>query len=518
MTLVENITDINDKIYVAARERGRASERAGARDDGRLPRRHRPARARPPRPASRSRARRSAEIIDLIEALIERGHAYRVERRRLLQRAQLRRVRQALQPPARGPRSRPTRASRTRSRRCKRDPLDFALWKAHKPDEDTAWDSPWGRGRPGWHIECSAMAEKILGLDFDIHGGGLDLVFPHHENEIAQTEAGRGRPLARIWMHNGMIRFGEEKMAKSVGQRHDARRRARPARPRRADHVLPRRPLPPAARVLGRALEEAARPLRADRELRPAASSARAIVTEGDRAPTVARTAGGVLRGAARRLQHARGAGGAVRADQRGQPRGSAPASRSGRGRCSPRCSRCSASSTCSRTDEPVDEEALRLAARARGGAPRRGTSTAPTRCATSCASAATRCATRPRARCWCPRRQLILYGRNAVREALRGRRRVLRVWAADERWPRGTCARCAASRSRSSPRRSSSASAGRPTTRASWARSSPTRTPTPAALLAPEDALVVALDQVQDPQNLGASAAAPRAPARPAS
>ena len=99
----------------------------------------------------------------------------------------------------------------------KRDPLDFALWKAQKEGEDTAWDSPWGRGRPGWHIECSAMAETILGLDFDIHGGGLDLVFPHHENEIAQTEAGRGRPLARSWVHNGMVRFGEEKMAKSVG-------------------------------------------------------------------------------------------------------------------------------------------------------------------------------------------------------------------------------------------------------------------------------------------------------------
>ena len=111
----------------------------------------------------------------------------------------------------------------------KRDPLDFALWKAQKPGEDTAWDSPWGRGRPGWHIECSAMAEEILGLDFDIHGGGSDLMFPHHENEIAQTEAGRGRPLARIWMHNGMIRFGEEKMAKSVGQHHRAARRARRA-------------------------------------------------------------------------------------------------------------------------------------------------------------------------------------------------------------------------------------------------------------------------------------------------
>ncbi|MFL5887180.1 MAG: DALR domain-containing protein, partial [Thermoleophilaceae bacterium] len=99
----------------------------------------------------------------------------------------------------------------------KESPHDFALWKAHKPGEDTAWDAPWGRGRPGWHIECSAMAEGILGPDFDIHGGGSDLIFPHHENEIAQTEAAHGHPLARVWMHNGIVRLGGEKMAKSVG-------------------------------------------------------------------------------------------------------------------------------------------------------------------------------------------------------------------------------------------------------------------------------------------------------------
>jgi cysteinyl-tRNA synthetase len=99
----------------------------------------------------------------------------------------------------------------------KRDPLDFALWKTNKPGEDTAWDSPWGRGRPGWHIECSAMAETLLGLDFEVHGGGTDLIFPHHENEAAQTRAARGEPLARVWMHNGMIQTEGEKMAKSVG-------------------------------------------------------------------------------------------------------------------------------------------------------------------------------------------------------------------------------------------------------------------------------------------------------------
>jgi cysteinyl-tRNA synthetase len=99
----------------------------------------------------------------------------------------------------------------------KEDPLDFALWKATKEGEDTTWDSPWGAGRPGWHIECSAMAEQYLGVDFDIHGGGIDLVFPHHENEAAQTLAGRGEPLARVWMHNGMLQLADAKMSKSVG-------------------------------------------------------------------------------------------------------------------------------------------------------------------------------------------------------------------------------------------------------------------------------------------------------------
>jgi cysteinyl-tRNA synthetase len=215
VTLVENITDVNDKIYDAARERGTSSEalaremtEAYRADTDRL------GLGRPDREPLASET--IAQIIDLIEALVERGHAYaadgdvyfsvrsfsdygKLSNRRLDDLA----VADTGEPPE--------------ERVRKRDPLDFALWKGHKEGEDTAWDSPWGRGRPGWHIECSAMAEAILGLDFDIHGGGTDLVFPHHENEIAQTEAGRGRPLARIWVHNGMVRFGEEKMAKSVG-------------------------------------------------------------------------------------------------------------------------------------------------------------------------------------------------------------------------------------------------------------------------------------------------------------
>ena len=98
----------------------------------------------------------------------------------------------------------------------KRDPLDFALWKASRPGEP-AWESPWGPGRPGWHIECSAMSEKYLGDTFDIHAGGEDLIFPHHENEIAQSEGATGKPFARYWLHNGFVTVGGEKMAKSLG-------------------------------------------------------------------------------------------------------------------------------------------------------------------------------------------------------------------------------------------------------------------------------------------------------------
>jgi cysteinyl-tRNA synthetase len=98
----------------------------------------------------------------------------------------------------------------------KRDPMDFALWKAAKPGEPS-WDSPWGKGRPGWHIECSVMSQKYLGTNFDIHGGGSDLIFPHHENEIAQAEAATGEPFVRYWVHNGFITVNDEKMSKSLG-------------------------------------------------------------------------------------------------------------------------------------------------------------------------------------------------------------------------------------------------------------------------------------------------------------
>jgi cysteinyl-tRNA synthetase len=215
VTLVENVTDVNDKIYDAARERGipsaelaREMTDAYFEDTGRL------GLGRPDHEPLASET--IDEIIGLIQALIDGGHAYAAEGdvyfsvRSFSDYGKLSNRRlDELAPQDTG--------EPDEERQLKRDPIDFALWKAQKEGEDTAWDAPWGRGRPGWHIECSAMAESILGLGFDIHGGGLDLVFPHHENEIAQTEAARGHPLARIWMHNGMIEFGEEKMAKSVG-------------------------------------------------------------------------------------------------------------------------------------------------------------------------------------------------------------------------------------------------------------------------------------------------------------
>ena len=149
------------------------------------------------------------EIIAFIADLIERGFAYAVEGDVYFRVARFEEY-------GRLSGQRPDQVEEQEPNPLKEDPRDFALWKANKPDEDTAWDAPWGRGRPGWHIECSAMAELLLGPSFEIHGGGLDLVFPHHENEVAQSRA-RGHEFARIWMHNGMLRFTGEKMSKSVG-------------------------------------------------------------------------------------------------------------------------------------------------------------------------------------------------------------------------------------------------------------------------------------------------------------
>ncbi|WP_354698275.1 Cysteine--tRNA ligase [Paraconexibacter sp. AEG42_29] len=212
VTLVANVTDVNDKIYDAARPLGVPSQQLAdemtahyfADTDG----------LGLGRPDHEPLASEYVDgIVDLIGALLERDAAYAVEGDVYF-------------------RVRADSAYGTLSHRQiedmdqgeggeglsrKEDPLDFALWKAQKEGEDTAWDTPWGRGRPGWHIECSAMAEGLLGVGFEIHGGGNDLTFPHHENEAAQTRCGRGAELAQIWMHNGMLQLGGEKMAKSVG-------------------------------------------------------------------------------------------------------------------------------------------------------------------------------------------------------------------------------------------------------------------------------------------------------------
>jgi cysteinyl-tRNA synthetase len=213
VTFVANVTDINDKIYDAAKAAGRESADLAREmtahyvaDTERL------GLGRPDHEPLASEY--VGQIVDLIGVLVDRGNAYATGGDVYF------RVRTL---PEYGALSRRDvdqmdQGEGVEGADLKEDPLDFALWKAHKEGEDTWWDSPWGRGRPGWHIECSAMAEALLGLEFDIHGGGIDLVFPHHENEVAQTAAGRGKPLARLWMHNGMLEASAgEKMAKSVG-------------------------------------------------------------------------------------------------------------------------------------------------------------------------------------------------------------------------------------------------------------------------------------------------------------
>ncbi len=167
-------------------------------------------------------------IVAMIERLIASGHAYAAEGPRAVRGGQLRRLRQAVRGATRR-RCWPAPASRLAP--YKRDPGDFVLWKPSS-DDLPGWDSPWGRGRPGWHIECSAMAAAHLGETIDIHAGGVDLQFPHHENEIAQSECAHGgAPFARVWLHNGMLTFSGAKMSKSLGNIetvHDLIERHRP--------------------------------------------------------------------------------------------------------------------------------------------------------------------------------------------------------------------------------------------------------------------------------------------------
>ena len=211
VTLVENITDIDDRIIQKGIAEGRtarevADEFAAAyKDDTDKLGLGRP-------DVEPYATEHIPEIVDLIGKLVERGHAYQsgpdvyfdvdsFEEYGKLSKQQVAEMRHG---------------ARIDLGEDKSDPLDFALWKGAKPGEP-AWDSPWGPGRPGWHIECSAMSLKYLGAGFDIHGGGRDLIFPHHENEVAQAEGALGGTFVRFWMHNGMLNLRDEKMSKSLG-------------------------------------------------------------------------------------------------------------------------------------------------------------------------------------------------------------------------------------------------------------------------------------------------------------
>jgi cysteinyl-tRNA synthetase len=203
--LVHNITDINDRIYEAAP--GASAELATRATQWYLDDTGALGLGEPD--AWPKASEFVPQIIRFISELIDRGYAYEVEGDVYFRVAR---------DPNYGRLSgqRPDQVEEQEPNPRKEDPRDFALWKANKPDEDTSWDSPWGRGRPGWHIECSVMAEELLGPVFEIHGGGLDLVFPHHENEVAQSNA-LGHDFARIWTHNGLLRFTGSKMSKSEG-------------------------------------------------------------------------------------------------------------------------------------------------------------------------------------------------------------------------------------------------------------------------------------------------------------
>ena len=212
VTYIRNITDVDDKIIDRARLNDEPIEQLTARFIQAM---HQDAAALGvllPDEEPRATAHID-QIIDMVARLIERGHAYQAENGDVyysvasfdgygkLSGKSLEDLRAG---------------ARVEVEEAKREPLDFALWKAAKAGEP-AWDSPWGQGRPGWHIECSAMSTSCLGDTFDIHGGGADLTFPHHENEIAQSEAATGQPFVRYWLHNGFVRINDEKMSKSLG-------------------------------------------------------------------------------------------------------------------------------------------------------------------------------------------------------------------------------------------------------------------------------------------------------------
>ncbi len=215
VTVIANLTDIDDKVLSRAADAGQEWWALAYANERALHQAYDALGCRPPTYEPRATGH-IPEMVAMIETLIAAGHAYPAgdesgdvyfDVRSWPSYGELS-----------GQRIDDMEAAADADPRGKRDPRDFALWKGAKPDEPTtaSWTTPWGRGRPGWHLECSAMAGKYLGAEFDIHGGGLDLRFPHHENELAQSRAA-GQPFARIWMHNAMLNLGGEKMSKSVG-------------------------------------------------------------------------------------------------------------------------------------------------------------------------------------------------------------------------------------------------------------------------------------------------------------
>jgi cysteinyl-tRNA synthetase len=215
VTIVANITDIDDKVLAKGEEQGRPWYAVAYENERALHAAYEVLGCLPPTYEPRATGH-VPEMIEMIGTLVERGHAYVAEDGSGDVYFDVRSW------PAYGELSNQKiddmQAAEDAPPEGKRDVRDFALWKGHKPDEPptASWPTPWGRGRPGWHLECSAMAAKYLGNEFDIHGGGLDLRFPHHENEQAQSRAA-GQQFARVWMHNAMLNLGGSKMAKSVG-------------------------------------------------------------------------------------------------------------------------------------------------------------------------------------------------------------------------------------------------------------------------------------------------------------
>ncbi len=220
VTYVRNITDIDDKIINRANENG---EDFSVLTDRFIKAMHEDAEALgvlPPDEEPRATAS-MADIIAMVQTLIDKGHAYTAATEKAGNEVQGDVYYDVSTFEGYGKLSGKKLEDLRAGERVavdenKDDPLDFVLWKAAKPDEPS-WDSPWGKGRPGWHIECSAMSTCCLGNHFDIHGGGQDLQFPHHENEIAQSEAATGETFVNLWMHNGFVRIDDEKMSKSLG-------------------------------------------------------------------------------------------------------------------------------------------------------------------------------------------------------------------------------------------------------------------------------------------------------------